>query len=453
MSFIPHTDADVREMLGVIGVDRIEDLFDEIPVDIRAGSLRRVPPGRGEMDMLALLAERARRDETDLCFMGAGCYDHHVPAAVWDIAQRGEFLTAYTPYQAEASQGTLQLIYEYQSMMAALTGMDVSNASVYDGGSGLAEAVLMAVRANKKARSRTVLLPETIHPRYARATADIVRNQNIEVARVPRDASGCIDRAALDAMEAPAALVVQQPNFFGLLEDVDGLADWAAARGALLVAVVNPTSLALLRPPAEWGGKGADIVCGDGQPLGLPMASGGPSFGFMCCRSELVRQMPGRIIGRTDDLDGRPGFALTLQAREQHIRRAKATSNICTNQGLLVTAGTIYMSLLGPTGLRRVAIACHENTRQLARHLATVPDVHLAYDGPFFHERVLRLPVDARAVVDAAAARRVLLGYPLGDDYPDLADGLLVCATEKYGDAHFERAAGLLREVIAEVRS
>jgi glycine dehydrogenase subunit 1 len=446
--FIPHTDADRREMLAAIGVASIEELFDEIPRALRAGELTRVPEGRSEMEMLGVMAERAKRDEVDLCLIGAGSYDHHVPAAVWDIAQRGEFLTAYTPYQAEASQGTLQLIYEYQSMMASLCGMEVSNASVYDGGSGLAEAVLMAVRANRKSKSRAVAIPDTVNPRYRRATEDIVRNQNIEVVRVPRDTTGRIDHAALASLETPAALVVQEPNYFGLLEEVDALTDWAADHGVLLIAVVNPTSLALLRPPGRWGRAGADIVCGDGQPLGIPMASGGPSFGFMCCRMEFVRQMPGRIIGRTEDLDGRQGFALTLQAREQHIRRAKATSNICTNQGLLVTAATIYMSLLGPAGLRRVALACHANARRLADALCALPGVRPAFEGAFFHERVLRLPVPAAAVAEGAAARGVLIGYPLGHEYPDLADCLLVCATEKHGEDAAARAVAVLADVL-----
>ncbi len=449
MPFIPHTDADVREMLDVIGVDRVDALFDEIPEALRAGALKRVPEGRSEMDMLAHLGARARRDETTSCFIGAGCYDHHIPAAVWDVAQRGEFLTAYTPYQAEASQGTLQLIYEFQSMMASLTGMDVSNASVYDGGSGLAEAVLMAIRANRKSASRTVLMAQTVNPRYRRATADIVRNQNVEVALVPMTAEGCIDVDALTAAETPAAIVVQEPNFFGLLEDVDRIANWAAANNVLLIAVVNPTSLALLRPPSQWGETGADIVCGDGQPLGIPMASGGPSFGFLCCRSALVRQMPGRIIGRTTDLDGKPGYALTLQAREQHIRRAKATSNICTNQGLLVTAGTIYMSIMGAVGLNRVAGLCHANTGALAAALCTIDGVSVAFEGPFFHERVVRLPCDARPVAERTAAAGVLLGLPLGNDYPDLADCLLVCATEKYGPDDFAHAADALSRALA----
>jgi glycine dehydrogenase subunit 1 len=453
MPFIPHTADDVRDMQAIIGVTSIDALFDEIPAALRAGSLTKVPDGRSEMDMLALLADRADRDRIDLCFTGAGSYDHHIPAAVWDIAQRGEFLTAYTPYQAEASQGTLQLIYEFQSMMTALTGMDVSNASVYDGGSGLAEAVLMAVRANKKNKSRHVAMPDTVNPRYHDATRAIVRNQQIELTAIPMAADGTVDIAALKKLtEIPVALVVQHPNYFGRLEDVDALADWAAEHAVALIASVNPLSLAVLKPPSEWGKNGADIVCGDGQPFGIPMASGGPSFGFMCCKMDWVRQMPGRIIGRTVDLEGKTGFALTLQAREQHIRRAKATSNICTNQGLLVTAGTIYMSILGAEGLRQVATSCHGNTQALTDALTKVPGVTIAFDGPFFHERVVRLPVDATTVVERLAAERILIGHPLGREYPKFSNHLLICATEKYGAAAITRAANALTKVLGGAR-
>ena len=329
-------------------------------------------------------------------------YDHHIPAAVWDVTQRGEFYTAYTPYQAEASQGTLQLIYEYQSMIASLTGMDVSNASVYDGGSGLGEAVLMAVRANKKAKVRRVLAADTVHPLHRRAARDIVKNQHIVIDSLPMGADGRVDMNALAAeKEPPVAIVRAAAELLRPARRRRRDSNWAAAHNVLLVAIVNPLSLALLKPPGEWGDKGADIVCGDGQPFGIPMASGGPSFGFMCCRQELVRQMPGRIIGRTVDLDGKPGFTLTLQAREQHIRRAKATSNICTNQGLLVTAATIHMSILGAEGLRRVAIACHENTKALTKALCSVKGVSERFSGPFFHERVIKVPGDGRTVVDS----------------------------------------------------
>jgi glycine dehydrogenase subunit 1 len=450
MPFIPHTTGDVQSMLDVIGVDRLEALFDEIPPEMRTGALTRTPPGRSEMEMIALLERRARQDEVALCFVGAGCYDHHIPAAVWDIAQRGEYLTAYTPYQAEASQGTLQLIYEYQSMMAALTGMDVSNASVYDGASGLGEAILMAVRANKRNKSRHVLVGSTVHPHYREAAQAIVRHQGIDLTTIPMQADGRLDVAALERLDAqPVAVAVQHPNFFGNLEDVDALTDWAAEHGALLIAIANPLSLALLRPPAEWGQAGADIVCGDGQPFGIPMASGGPSFGYICCRQALVRQMPGRIIGRTLDLDGKPGFALTLQAREQHIRRAKATSNICTNQGLLVTAATIHMSLLGAGGLAAVASHCHANTRALTEALTAIDGVAVAFDAPFFHERVVRLPRPARGVVERLAGRGILAGYPLDDAYPEFDDALLVCATEKRTADDIARFAAALADELA----
>ena len=359
MPFIPHTDSDIRDMLAAIGAGDIEDLFDEIPASLRIGKLDGVPEGMTEQQISRLMADRAEQDGRPLCFMGAGAYDHHIPAAVWEIATRGEFYSAYTPYQAEASQGTLQLLYEYQSMMTALTGMDVSNASLYDGASALAEAVLMAVRANRKSKSRKVLIPRNLHPSYRKVTQAIVSNQDIELIELPFDKEGGhTDPASLEAYAGQdiTALVIPQPNFFGVLEEVDALTDWAHNNGTLAIAVVNPLALALLAPPGEWGEKGADICCGEGQPLGAPLASGGPYFGFMCCTQALVRQMPGRIVGRTRDLDGKEGYTLTLQAREQHIRRSKATSNICTNQGLMVTAATIHMALLGSEGLERVAV-------------------------------------------------------------------------------------------------
>lgn len=448
MPFIPHTDTDVAEMLAAVGVPDVESLFDEIPPALRSGEFETVADGLAEMEVLRRLGERARRDEAGPCFLGAGSYDHHVPAAVWDISSRGEFMTAYTPYQAEASQGTLQLIYEFQTMMSELTGMDVCNASVYDGGSGLAEAVLMAVRANRRRRrgdaSPVVAVAGNAHPLYVATTRTIVRNQGIEIVTLPHGEDGLVDPDALSALPAPpTAVVLQQPNFFGLLDNVDPLTDRAHEVGALVVGCVNPVSLALLQPPSCWGADGADIVCGDGQPLGVPMASGGPSFGFICTRRRLVRQLPGRIVGRTEDLDGRPGFALTLQAREQHIRRAKATSNICTNQGLLVTAATVYMSLLGPAGLRNVAAACHARTRELVRVLG----LPRCFDGSFFHECVLDVGRPADEVVGVLAERGVVAGLALGAYFPELAHGLLVCATEKRTGDEMQRFAQALAEV------
>ncbi|MBS0396365.1 MAG: aminomethyl-transferring glycine dehydrogenase subunit GcvPA, partial [Proteobacteria bacterium] len=389
MSFIPHTDDDVRQMLAAIGVASIEDLFDEIPRALRSGPLEALPSALPEMAIGRLMSDRAARDGRPLNFIGAGAYEHHIPAAVWAITTRGEIYSAYTPYQAEASQGTLQTIYEYQTMIASLTGMDVSNASLYDGASALAEACLMAVRANRRSKSMRILMPTTVNPTWRKCAAAIAGNQALQFEAVGYDpASG---RTALAALEPHAgsdltALVIQQPNFFGTLEDVDRLTDWAHRQGALVIAAVNPTSLALLKPPGEWGERGVDIVIGEGQPLGVPLSSGGPYFGFMTARLEHVRQMPGRIVGRTLDLDGRPGYTLTLQAREQHIRRGKATSNICTNQGLLMSAATIYMSILGPEGLERVAAASMARTAELVAALAQIPGVRVPFSGPRFHE-------------------------------------------------------------------
>lgn len=452
MPFIPHTEQEVREMLDAIGARSIDELFDEIPAALRT-SLKAVPPGLSEMEVARLMKARAAEDRDTLCFIGAGAYEHHIPAAVWEIATRGEYYTAYTPYQAEASQGTLQLLYEYQTMMASLTGMDVSNASLYDGASALAEAVLMAVRANRHSKSKRVLMPATVHPHYRKVVHAIVHNQGIELVELPYcGEAGHIlpESLAKYAGEDFAALVIPQPNFFGVLEEVDALTDWAHAHGAFAIGLVNPTALALLTPPGAWGAKGADIACGEGQPLGAPLSSGGPYYGFMCCRQEWVRQMPGRIVGRTVDRDGKPGFTLTLQAREQHIRRSKATSNICTNQGLVVTASTIYMSLLGADGLERVAAASHANTQRLRDRLAALPGVEPVFSRPCFHETVLRLPRPVDEVLAALAAHGIAGGYSLKDDYPELGEALLVCATETKHAADLEHYAETLRSILEE---
>jgi glycine dehydrogenase subunit 1 len=456
MAFIPHTPQDVESMLAAIGVGSLERLFDEIPASLRLAGLSGVPEALSEMEVGRLMSERARLDGRPLCFIGAGAYEHHIPAAVWSIATRGEFYSAYTPYQAEASQGTLQLLYEYQTMMASLTGMEVSNASLYDGGSAMAEACLMAVRANRKSRSQRILVPTTVHPHYRRAAAAIAGNQGLLFEELPYcTEEGCIPAGALGRYDGQdvTALVIQQPNFFGRLEDVDALCDWAHARNILVIAVVNPTSLALLKPPGQWGEKGVDIAVGEGQPLGVPLSSGGPYFGFMAARMEHVRQMPGRIVGRTMDAAGRAGFTLTLQAREQHIRRAKATSNICTNQGLLVTAATIYLSLMGPAGLERVAAASHARTRELVGALTRVPGVRRLFRGPVFHEDAIALDRPAAPVLEKLAARGILGGLDLGEHYPELAPALLVCATETKTSADIERYAGALAECLREARA
>ncbi len=447
MPFIPHTDNDIRAMLASIGVASIDDLFDEIPATLRDANLAGVPPGLSEMAVLRLAYERAQQDGAYLNFIGGGAYEHHIPAAVWQIATRGEFYSSYTPYQAEASQGTLQLLYEYQTMMASLLGVDVTNASLYDGASALAEAVLMAVRLHKN--SRRVLMPRTVHPIWRRVVRGIVHNQIIELIEVPFDtASGY---TSLEDLEGDcAALVIPQPNYFGVLEPVDELTDWAHAHGMLAIGVVNPTSLALLKPPGQWGRAGVDIAVGDGQPLGIPLSSGGPYFGFMGCRKAHVRQMPGRIVGATVDVEGKRGYTLTLQAREQHIRRSKATSNICTNQGLMVTAAAIYMALVGPAGLAATARASHASANELREKLLAIPGVERAFTGATFHEFVLKLKTPVAPVLRALMAQGILGGTALGAHYPELGESLLVCATETKTASDLSRYADNVASIIGK---
>ena len=451
MPFIPHTEADTRAMLDAIGAETIEELFDEIPKELSAQSLNQVPAGRNEMAVSRLIHERAAQDAQPLSFIGAGAYEHHIPAAVWELTTRGEFYTAYTPYQAEASQGTLQLLYEFQTMMTELTAMDVSNASLYDGASALAEAVLMAVRANRKSKSKRILVPATVHPTYRSVVNTIVQHQGIQLEIVDYDNnSGHINPDSLPSEPGDfTAVIIPQPNFFGALEDADALTDWAHAHGAFVIGVVNPTAMALITPPGEWGsGAGADIVCGEGQPLGAPLSSGGPYFGFMCCAQKHARQMPGRIIGRTQDIEGKTGYVLTLQAREQHIRRSKATSNICTNQGLLTTAATIYLSLVGPEGLRQTAEHSHVNTQTLVEKLCAIDGVERIFDRPCFHETVLRLPKPAADVLNALTEQGILGGFDLNEDYPELGNAILICATETKSEEDLEHYATAMRSIL-----
>jgi glycine dehydrogenase subunit 1 len=456
MPFIPHTEEDEREMLAAIGAPSIEALFDEIPPALRVQSLDELPVGLSEFEVLRLMAARARADGRPLCFLGAGAYEHHIPAAVWSTITRGEFYSAYTPYQAEASQGTLQSIYEYQSMMASLTGMQVSNASLYDGATAVAEGCLMAVRANRRSKAARILLPRSLHPHYRAVTLTMTLNQGLVFDTVPYARDGghlSLDAFATHDTQDFTALVIQQPNFFGVIEDVDALTDWAHARQALVIAVVNPISLALLKPPGEWGAQGADIVVGEGQPLGCPLSSGGPYFGFMTTRMQHVRQMPGRIVGATVDVDGRPGFSLTLQAREQHIRRAKATSNICTNQGLLMMAGTLYLALMGAEGLERVAATSMARTAELVAALSALPGVRRMFARPTFHEAVLALDRPVAPVLAALAQRGIQGGLDLAEFYPELGPALLLCATETKNSADIEAYASALSEALRSARA
>ncbi|HLG53562.1 MAG TPA: aminomethyl-transferring glycine dehydrogenase subunit GcvPA [Steroidobacteraceae bacterium] len=448
MPYIPHTDEDVRAMQERIGIRDIDELFDEIPKELRIDSLPGVPGALTEMEVARLMAERAASDGRLLNFIGAGAYEHHIPAPVWAITTRGEFYSAYTPYQAEASQGTLQVMYEFQSMIAGLTAMDVSNASLYDGASALAEACLMAVRAHRRSKSARILVPSTVNPTWRRVARVITEGQGLMLEELPyctEQGTTIPQSLARYAGQDITALVIQQPNFFGQLEDVDALTRWARANGAQVIAATNPVSLALLAPPGEWGEGGADIACGEAQPFGVPLSSGGPYVGFMATRMEHVRQMPGRIAGRTLDLDGKTGFTLTLQAREQHIRRGKATSNICTNQGLLMTAATIYLSLLGPVGLARVAAACVARTQELVNALTAQGGVRAAFPGPRFHEAVLLLGRPVAPVLESLAAEGIAGGYDLARDFPELGPALLVCATETRTSADIESYARALQ--------
>jgi len=440
-------------MLAAIGAESVEDLFDEIPASLRDVDISAIPAQASEQAITRIMRERAAGDSGALCFIGAGAYEHHVPAAVWELTTRGEFYSAYTPYQAEASQGSLQLIYEYQTMMTGLTGMDIANASLYDGASALAEAALMAVRANRKSKARRILLPDTVHPYYRQVVANICAGQDLLFETIAHDpATGTVDRQALErwAGEDVTALVIPQPNFFGALEDADALTQWAHANGALAIGVINPLALALLTPPGEWGGQdGADIVVGEGQPLGVPLAGGGPYFGILCSRKKHVRQMPGRVVGRTEDLDGKTGYVMTLQPREQHIRRSRATSNICTNQGLLVTAATIHMSLLGPQGLQQAASNSMANTRALLQRLTAINGVERVFSGPHFHEAVVRLPQPVDRVLAALAEHGIQGGFALPAHYPQLENCLLVCATETKLPADIEAYGTALEQVLA----
>ncbi|MFT7218740.1 MAG: glycine dehydrogenase subunit 1 [Candidatus Azotimanducaceae bacterium] len=450
MPFVPHTPDDVQAMLSAIGTPSIDSLFDEIPSILQSGELNETPPGITEMELLRLMNERAKLDEIKLSFIGAGAYEHHIPSAIWDLVGRGEFMTAYTPYQAEASQGTLQLIYEFQTMMTRLLAMDVANASVYDGATALAEAMLMAIRANKKNRSRRILVAGDLNPAYVDTCQAIVKNQDIEITQLPfNEKSGLV--SIPDDISDFAALVIAYPNYFGGLTDVDALTNWCHEQGALAIGVVNPTAMSIFKPPGQWGENGADIAVGEGQPLGIPVASGGPYLGFMACRLSIVRQMPGRIIGRTTDTDGRQGFALTLQAREQHIRRAKATSNICTNQGLLVTAATIYMSLMGDQGLRSVALNSCQGLASLLTRLEPL-GVTARFEGPVFHETVLQLPssvnLTADKVLAAMAERGILGGYDLGLRFPALKHCILVNVTETKRIEDLDAYVACLKDVM-----
>ena len=447
MPFVPHTAADEAEMLKYLGLSSVDELYKEVPSQLLvAQALEEPRKGLSEMEMLQFLQSKANQDADVACFLGAGSYDHFIPSAVWDLTSRGEFMTSYTPYQAEVAQGNLQLIYEFQTMITRLTGMDVANASVYDGATALAEAILMGIRS-KRGAVRNILVCGNLNPLYVDAARNIVKQQGITIEEAPFGEGGVVDVSALDALGDACALVIPFPNFFGGFDDVHALTNWARSRDMLTIAVVNPLVLSFMLPPVQWGDEGADIVIGDGQPFGIPMSSGGPSFGFMATKSKYIRQIPGRIVGKTLDGNGKTGFTLTLQAREQHIRRGKATSNICTNQGLLVTAGTIYMTLMGAAGLKKVALSSHKNTKDTLDRLLAITGVEKVFSETFFHEAVIRVR-DARGLLAYLEKHRVLGGLALEDSFsqPQLKNTVLFCVTEKRTSEEMDLLVNLVKQ-------
>lgn len=444
MPYLYNTADDQRAMLEAIGSDSVDDLFAAIPDELKLNRPLNLPEALSEMEMdqsLRAMANKNAHTGNSVCFLGGGSYDHFVPAVVDTIASRSEFYTSYTPYQAEASQGNLQVVFEYQSLITRLTGMDVSNASLYDGGSAAAEAVLMAISCTR--RHGKVIVPESLHPEYRTTIATYLENLDIELVTL-KTPGGIIDaqqlRAELD--ESVAAVVLQQPNFFGCIEDAQAVAKATHDAGALLITSFDPISLGILTKPGDYR---TNIAVAEGQSLGTPMSYGGPYLGIMACDKKLVRRMPGRIAGETVDRHGNRCYVLTMQTREQHIRREKATSNVCTNQGLFALRATVYLSQLGPQGLRETANLCLQKSHYAADQLCRHDRFSMAFEAPTFKEFVIRdADNDVEGILKLAETEGVLAGIPLGQWYPELADCFLVAVTEKRTKAEIDSLVGSL---------
>ncbi len=441
--YIPNTEEQRREMLKEIGMSDIDELFSDIPESVRLKRELDLPKALSELELVRHLRDLAARNvtvEDYACFLGAGAYDHYIPSVIHHLTKRQEFYTAYTPYQPEISQGTLQAIFEYQTMICNLTGMDVSNASLYDGATAVAEAATMACRVTGRSE---IVVAKTVHPQsrevlktYSRFTGRRIVEWGYK--------NGMLDDDALEKLlsEDTAAVIVQNPNFFGLIEDLTDLADRVHQKGALLIVSCNPVSLALLKPPGDMG---ADIVVGEGQPLGNPLSFGGPYLGFMAAKEKFMRKMPGRIVGETRDRQGRRGFVLTIQTREQHIRREKATSNICSNQALNALTAAIYLSALGKTGLVKVAALCCRKARYTYQELLKTGAFSPIFVGPFFNEFAVRYKGDVNRLNDRLLEHGIIGGYAPERDYPELEGAWLVAVTEKRTKAeidHFVERAG-----------
>ena len=442
MRYLPNSPRDRAEMLRALGHSSIEELFSQIPEEIRFQGRLNLPGPLSEQEVLEFFQQASRQSTREYAsLLGAGAYSHFRPAAVDALLSRSEFFTAYTPYQAELAQGTLQAMFEFQTLIAQLTGMEVSNASLYDGSTATTEAVLMALRLTRRNR---VLVARTLHPEYREVMATYLRHLGTEVAEVPYAASGQVDPALLEpaVSKETAAIVVQSPNFLGVIERFNEIAEIVHRSGALLiVTVTEPLSLAVVNPPAE-----ADIICGEAQSFGVPVAFGGPFVGFMATREKFVRQMPGRLVGQTTDTEGRRGFVLTLATREQHIRREKATSNICTNQSLCALAATIYLCLLGKQGLKALAEHNLAKAHYAAGQLAGVPGTSVPFASPFFNEFAVKAPGDTAELLRELRREKILGGVNLGRFYPELNDHLLVCVTETVNKATLDRLVRVYQE-------
>lgn len=437
MPYVPNSDVDRRAMLKEIGVDHFEDLLADIPANLRLNRPLDIP-ATSELELLNQIHSMATQQVTELtCFAGGGVYDHFIPSAVAAITSRPEFMTAYTPYQPEVAQGTLQVMYEFQTHICRLTGMDVANASMYDGATAAAEAAVMASRATRRTR---VVVSETVSPLYRQVLQTYLSGRDMQLVTTPMT-SGLTDSGSLAKIvdDQTACVIVEQPNFFGQLENLTGVAETVHAVGGKLVAIVDPIAQAILKTPAECG---ADIVVGEGQPLGIPMSFGGPLLGFFAARKELIRSLPGRLVARTTDVDGRDGFVLTLQTREQHIRREKATSNICTNQALCATTAAVYMSLLGKTGLKQTALLSAEKAQMVARRLCELEGFELWFEGPFVREVAIRTPLPAAQIIRELVARNILPGIDAGRWYPGFENCLILATTEKRTDQEIDRLVG-----------
>jgi glycine dehydrogenase subunit 1 len=442
MTYSAFTDHDKQEMLRFIGAESVDDLFADIPAALRQRAALDLDPPLSEMEVRCRLGRLAARN-LDLdhmaSFLGAGSYDHYVPATVPAIASRGEFATAYTPYQAETSQGTLQVIYEFQTLLCQLTGMEMANASLYDGGTALAEALIMAVAITKRKR---LLVPRALSPFYRQVAKTYTQGLPVVIEEIPCE-NGVTDVATVSALlgDDVAAVAVQQPNFFGCLEDAQALSDAAHHSGALLISVFNPLSLGMLPPPGAYE---ADIAVAEGQPLGIAPQFGGPGVGLFCCRQKYNRAAPGRLVGTTTDEQGRRGFTLTLQTREQHIRREKATSNICTNQALCALMATVYLSAMGPRGIQTCAEQCHHKAHYAAQRLSDLDGYEPAFSAPFFHEFALRMPAPVAEINRRLRETGIIGGYDLSRAYPELQNVMLLCCTEKRTRAEIDALAHAL---------